>query len=90
MIATLGHTSILLAFLIALWGIAKLALARPRGPMLPLLVTAKVLFYLGLVAAALTGRIVADGEGFAAGIGCFLAATLLVTASGAGMDRRRA
>jgi hypothetical protein len=39
---------------------------------------AKVSLFLGLSAAVLSGRVVADADGFALGISCFLLATLAV------------
>lgn len=63
--------------LILIWGTARLTLAGNRTG-LALLASAKVLLYAALLTAVLTGWLVADGEGFAVGITCFVVATLSV------------
>ena len=74
--SALGGGLMALSFAL-LWGLGR-ALVSGRGSLVPLLALTKVALYLGLAAAALTGRIVADGAGFAAGVACFLLATVAV------------
>ncbi|MGH7859148.1 MAG: hypothetical protein ACREQY_17615 [Candidatus Binatia bacterium] len=64
-----------------LWGMARAVLAPQRRSVLALLGSLKVLLYLGLVSAALTGRLVTDGAGFGAGVACFLLAAVVVAVS---------
>jgi hypothetical protein len=63
--------------LVLIWAMARLTLAaRPRW--LAVVASLKILLYLSLLTATLTGRLVADGAGFAVGITCFVVATLAV------------
>ncbi|MGH7819449.1 MAG: hypothetical protein ACREQ9_06740 [Candidatus Binatia bacterium] len=66
------------ASLALLWGMARAVLAPQHRSAVALLGSLKVILYLGLVTAVLSGRLVADGAGFAAGVGCFLLATVAV------------
>ena len=66
------------ASLLLIWGMARLTL-RERRRALALLASVKILLYLALLTAALTGWLVVDGEGFALGITCFVVATVVVT-----------
>ena len=60
---------------------ARAALAAQRL-FVATLASFKVFLYLGLAIAALTGRIVADGAGFAAGVTCFVLAVVTVALLG--------
>ena len=72
--AALGGGLMALSFVL-LWAMGRSLVSRREG-LLPLLALAKISLYLGLAAAVLTGRLVADGTGFAAGVTCFLAAAV--------------
>jgi hypothetical protein len=75
--ALLGGALIGLSF--ATFWIAARALTDPaRRKLATLLGITKVSLYLGLSAAVLSGRIVADADGFALGVSCFPLATLAV------------
>jgi hypothetical protein len=76
--ALLGGALIGLAF--ATFWIAASAITDPaRRKLAALLGVAKIALYLGLSAAVLSGRVVADADGFALGVSCFPLATLAVT-----------
>jgi hypothetical protein len=58
------------------WGIAGAIAAGNRRGLGLMLATLKILAYLTLTAAILTGRLTADGGGFALGVSCFVVATV--------------
>jgi hypothetical protein len=64
---------------VTFWVVARSITEPGRKPLAIALGCVKVLIYLALSAAVLSGRLVADGEGFALGVSCFVLATLLVT-----------
>jgi hypothetical protein len=75
--ALLGGALIGLAF--ATFWIAARAITDPaKRKLATLLGVAKIALYLGLSAAVLSGRVVADADGFALGVSCFPLATLAV------------
>jgi hypothetical protein len=75
--ALLGGALIGLSF--ATFWIAARAISDPaRRKLAALLGVVKVSLYLGLSAAVLSGRVVADADGFALGVSCFPLATLAV------------
>jgi hypothetical protein len=73
----LGGGLIGLAF-VTFWVVARSVVEPGRRPLAMVLGGLKVLVYLTLSAAVLTGNLVADGGGFALGVSCFVLATLLV------------
>jgi hypothetical protein len=85
-LATFGHPlrgTLLGGSLIGLsfatfWMAARSITNPARRGIAILLGVAKVALFLGLSAAVLSGRVVADADGFALGISCFLLATLTV------------
>ena len=60
------------------WIAARAITNSARRSLAILLGVVKVTLYLGLSAAVLSGRVVADADGFALGVSCFLLATLTV------------
>ncbi|MET0151423.1 MAG: hypothetical protein ABW298_02285 [Candidatus Binatia bacterium] len=73
----LGGALIGLSF--ATFWIAARAITDPaRRKLAAVLGVIKVSLYLGLSAAVLSGRVVADADGFALGVSCFPLATLAV------------
>ena len=69
----------LIAFsFVTFWVVARSVIEPGRKPLAIVLGSLKVLLYLALSAAVLAGKLVADGEGFALGVSCFVLATLLV------------
>ena len=73
--AILGGSLIGLSF--ATFWVGARAIACPgRRGLAILLGVAKVALYLGITAAVLSGRVVADADGFALGISSFLLATM--------------
>ncbi len=73
--ALLGGSLIGLSFA-TFWMAARSMTNPARRGIAIVLGVAKVALYLGLSAAVLSGRVVADADGFALGISCFLLATL--------------
>lgn len=67
------------ASLFLLWAMARSVVAAGRRALVGLLGIAKISMYLGLAGAALSGKLAVDGAGFAAGVACFLLATVAVT-----------
>src|SRR5262249_42782730 len=63
---------------VTFWVVARSITEPGRKPLAIVLGSLKVLIYLALSAAVLSGGLVADGEGFALGVSCFVLATLLV------------
>jgi hypothetical protein len=63
---------------VTFWVVARSVVEPGRKPLAIVLGGLKVLLYLTLTAAVLTGKVVADGGGFAVGVSCFILATLLV------------
>ncbi len=63
---------------VTFWVVARSITEPGRRPLAIVLGSLKVLIYLALSAAVLTGKLVADGQGFALGVSCFVLATLLV------------
>lgn len=63
---------------VTFWVVARSITDPRRKPLAILLGTVKVIGHLGLSAAVLSGRLIADGIGFALGVSCFIVATLLV------------
>jgi hypothetical protein len=63
---------------VTFWIVARSITEPGRKPLAIVLGCLKVLLYLALSAAVLSGKLVADGEGFALGVSCFVLATLLV------------
>jgi hypothetical protein len=75
--ALLGGALIGLSF--ATFWIAARAITDPaRRKLATFLGVVKISLYLGLSAAVLSGRVVADADGFALGVSCFPLATLAV------------
>jgi hypothetical protein len=78
---------------VTFWIVARSITDPRRKGLAVALGTLKVALYLGISAAVLGGRLVADGGGFALGVSCFVAATLIVAlvwpirAEAAGMAR---
>lgn len=58
------------------WIVARSITNPDRRGLAIMLGVMKVSLYLGLSAAVLSGRIVADADGFALGVSCFVVATL--------------
>ena len=75
--ALLGGGLIGFSFL-SFWGIAGSIAAGNRRGLGVALTALKILGYFALTAAILTGRLAADGEGFALGVSCFVIATVAV------------
>jgi len=75
--ALLGGSLIGLSFA-TFWMAARSITNPARRGIAVVLGVAKVSLFLGLSAAVLSGRVVADADGFALGISCFLLATLTV------------
>jgi hypothetical protein len=75
--ALLGGGLIAFSF-VTFWVVARSITEPGRKPLAIVLGCLKVLLYLALSAAVLSGKLVADGEGFALGVSCFVLATLLV------------
>ena len=63
---------------VTFWVVARSITEPGRKPLAIVLGGLKVVIYLALSAAVLTGKLVADGEGFALGVSCFILATVLV------------
>jgi len=63
---------------VTFWVVARSITEPGRKPLAIVLGSLKVLIYLAVSAAALSGKLVADGQGFALGVSCFVLATLLV------------
>lgn len=78
--ALLGGTA--MAFSLAFLFVLARAVAVGSKSAVAVLASLKTFAYLGLVTAALTGRLVADGGGFAAGVSCFVLASLIVVLAG--------
>ncbi len=70
------------ASLLLLWGMVRTVAFEGRRSLLVALATLKVFLYLALAGAVITGRLVVDAEGFAAGVTCFVTATVIVTLLG--------
>jgi hypothetical protein len=66
---------------VTFWVVARSITEPGRKPLAIVLGSVKVLIYLALSAAVLSGKLVADGEGFALGVSCFVLATLFVALS---------
>jgi hypothetical protein len=63
---------------VTFWVVAR-SITEPRRKGLAIVLGfLKIVFYLALSAAVLSGRLVADGGGFALGVSCFVAATVIV------------
>jgi hypothetical protein len=76
--ALLGGALIGLSFA-TFWIVARAITDPGRRKLALVLGVLKVSLYLGLSAAVLSGRVVADADGFALGVTCFPLATLAVT-----------
>jgi hypothetical protein len=63
---------------VTFWVVARSITEPGRKPLAIALGSLKVLVYLALSAAVLGGKLVADGEGFALGVSCFVLALLVV------------
>ncbi len=63
---------------VTFWVVARSITGPGRKALAIVLGSLKVLIYLALSAAVLSGKLVADGEGFTLGVSCFVLATLLV------------
>jgi hypothetical protein len=62
---------------VTFWVVAR-SITEPRKKSWAIVLGAlKIVLYLGLSAAVLAGRLVADGGGFALGVSCFVAATMI-------------
>jgi hypothetical protein len=62
---------------VTFWVVAR-SITEPRKKGLAILLgVLKISFYLALSAAILRGHLVADGVGFALGVSCFVAATVI-------------
>ena len=68
------------ASLLLLWGMVHAVAFEARRTLLLALAAAKFFLYLALVTAVIRGWLAVDAAGFAAGVSCFVAATLVVTA----------
>ena len=63
---------------VTFWVVARSITEPGRKPLATVLGSLKVLIYLAVSAAVLCGKLMADGEGFALGVSCFVFAALLV------------
>jgi len=63
---------------VTFWIVARSITDPRRKGMAIVLGTLKVALYFGISAAVLSGRLVADGGGFALGVTCFVASTVIV------------
>ncbi|MGH7899103.1 MAG: hypothetical protein ACREQQ_14200 [Candidatus Binatia bacterium] len=63
---------------VCFWGIAGAIAAGNRRSLGFALAMLKILAYLGLTATILTGKLTADGGGFALGVSCFVMAAVAV------------
>lgn len=66
----------LMALSMLLFAATARAAVAARRLFVAALASFKILLYLGLATAVLTGWVVADGVGFAAGVTCFVVATV--------------
>ncbi len=58
------------------WVMARTLVQPDRKALAYVLGSAKVLLYLGLTAAVLSGKVVTDAAGFAVGVTCFVTAVI--------------
>jgi hypothetical protein len=87
--ALLGGSLIGVSFA-TFWTAARAITNPARRKLAIVLGVIKISLYLGLSAAVLSGRVVADADGFALGVSCFLLAILTVVFAGytsASIDR---
>jgi hypothetical protein len=75
--AMLGGSLIGISFA-TFWTAARAITNPARRSLAILLGVIKISLYFGLTAAVLSGRVVADADGFALGVSCFLLAILTV------------
>lgn len=62
---------------VTFWVVARSIVEPRRRGLAMLLGSLKIVAYLSLSAAVLSGRLVADASGFALGVSCFVAAALI-------------
>jgi len=65
---------------VTFWVVARSITHPSRKPLAIVLGTLKIVLYMALTAAVLTGRLLADGAGFALGVSSFVVAVVTVAA----------